>query len=436
MSHAGTKTRVQKAAGWFEGRIVVGIDPALDKHGVVALAGGSCHCLGRHMIANTIAGMQVLVKLLKRWKRQCADHLTIAIEEASAYGEAVECFLGQAGFEVMVVSALKVARFKEVMGVDANDLIDAEAVARFVMVQPDLASRPMRNAIQTDAKGSDYHRLRQLSRRYERWSKEHTAVCNELHAVLRMAWLADYQRFFSNIDGAAARAVWQEYPTPAEAAGADRDDLARLIRTASHGRIKKHDCDQKARDIHSTAKIMVLALGKKNPDRWTAWAQDIRMLAGHLTHLVTGMKHIARQIAELLESVNSPLMSFKGIGPVIAAAIHGETLSVERFATADRFARYNGTAPREDSTGRTPKQVKNRRCNRRLRQAFMQLALNAPRYHPASRLYQDHLASAGITGGAARVRLARRLSDIIFAMMRDSREYKLEYHMAHRRSAA
>jgi len=151
------------------------------------------------MIDNTIAGMEMLVELLKEWRQQSGGHLAVAIEEATAYGEALECFLSGAGFQPVVVCALKVARFKEVIGVDANDLVDAEAVARFVMVQPDLARAPAREAIQADAHGSGHYRLRQLSRRHQRWMKEHTAVCNELHAVLRMAWLPDYQRFFESV---------------------------------------------------------------------------------------------------------------------------------------------------------------------------------------------------------------------------------------------
>jgi len=114
--------------------IVVGIDPGLDKHGVVALLAGSCHRLERRMIDNTIAGMEMLVELLKEWRQQSGGHLAVAIEEATAYGEALECFLSGAGFQPVVVCALKVARFKEVIGVDANDLVDAEAVARFVRV--------------------------------------------------------------------------------------------------------------------------------------------------------------------------------------------------------------------------------------------------------------------------------------------------------------
>lgn len=436
MSHEMTLPSNEKEAASPSTGIVVGIDPGLDKHGVVALVAGSCYLLERRMIANTVAGMEALVELLKGWQGQSAGHLTVAIEEASAFGEALECYVSQAGFDAVVVSSLKVARFREALGADGNDLIDAEAVARLIMVQPDLGSAPPRKAVEADSHGCDHLRLRQLSRRHARWTREHTAVCNELHAVLRMAWLADYQRFFSNVDGVAALAVWQQYPTPSEAAEAKLDDLAALIRRASRGRITPEDGARKSRDIQGTGKIMVFALGKKNPKRWLAWAEDIRMLANHLGHLNSGLKQMEREIKELLESINSPLISFKGIGPVTAAAIHGETLSIERFATADRFARYNGTAPREDSSGRKPKHVKNRRCNKRLRQAFMQLALNAPRHQVASKIYLKHLESRGITQGAARIRLARRLSDIVYAMLRDGRDYDLEYHVRHKTSAA
>jgi transposase len=417
-------------------RIVVGIDPGLDAHGVAILQADSCARLERRMVPNTIAGMQGLVDRLRSWQSQSPVGLTIAMEEASSFGEALECLLSEAGFPVALVSALKVARFKEALSADANDLNDAEAVARLVMVQPDLTHVAARAALDGDVHGSQHLHLRRLSRRYDRWMKEHTAACNELHAVLRMAWLADYQRFFSHIDGSAALAFWQQYPTPAEASQADPQIIADLLKQSSHGRIGEESSKQKARDIHATARLMVLALGKKNPHRWSAWAQEIVLLARHLVHLNANLQRIRKEMEVVLEVIDSPLRSFKGIGPVIAAAIHGEMLSVDRFATGNRLARYNGTAPREDSSGRSPRFVKNHRCNRRLRQVFMQLALLAPRHQPASAAYMQRLAARGVTGGAARVRLARRLTSVVFAMLRDRRPYDLEYHLLRKNAAA
>ena len=417
-------------------RIVVGIDPGLDKHGVVALCAGTCQRLDRRMVDNTIAGMQDLAQRLRPWRERSADALTIAIEETGNYGEALETFLSQEGFPVVVVSELKVARFKQALGADANDLIDAEAIARFLLIQPDLSRTPTREAVQAHPHGTQHQQLRQLSRRHLRWTRDRTAACNELHAVLRRAWLADYQRFFSDIHGAAALAVWQAYPTPVEAAQAEPGEIAELLRQASHGNIRQETRQKKARDIHFVARMMVTVLGKKDPNRWSAWAEDIRMLARHLVHLNDALRQTDRRMEEILHAIESPLLSFKGLGPVTAAAIHGETLSIERFPTADRFARYNGTAPREDSSGRQPRFVKNQRCNKRLRQSFLQLALNAIKHQPVSRLYLKHLATRGLTGQRARLRLARRLSDIVFAMLRDHRPYDLEYYITRKTKAA
>lgn len=416
--------------------VVVGIDPGLDKHGVVALIAGTAYRLGRYEIPNTVAGMQFLVDRLVEWRDQGGGRLTIGIEEATAFGEAVECFLDQAGFKVLVVSALKVARFREVIQADANDLIDAEAVARFLMTQPDLGRPPAREAIQADPQGDAHRQLRQLSRRHQRWTRDQTATCNELHAVLRMAWLADYQGFFCEVNGAAALAFWQTYPTPIETAAADPDEIATLLHKVSRGRIRATDAKDRARRMHATAKLMVHAFGGKDPLRWSAWAGEIRLLAGHLAQLRRNLKQIEKQIERVLEQIETPLTSFKGLGPITAAVIHGETLSVHRFATADRFARYNGTAPREDSSGRSPRHVKNYRCNKRLKAALMQLALNAPKYHQASTDYLAHLASRGIQGGAARLRLARRLSGIVYAMLKQNRPYDLDYHLEKKKSAA
>lgn len=154
--------------------------------------------------------------------------------------------------------------------------------------------------------------MRQLSRRHERWTKERTAACNELHAILRKAWLADYQRFFSDVHGAAALAVWQNYPTPAEAAKTDPVEIAELIRRASHGNVRKDAPEKKAGDIHATARLMMILLRKSHPNPRSAWAEDIRMLARHLVHLNGAIKQTDRRMAEILEAIGSPLMSFKG----------------------------------------------------------------------------------------------------------------------------
>jgi transposase len=423
-----TPASIQLAEG-----IVIGIDPGLDAHGVVAMLRSGSRRLKAHRVPNTIAGMQFLVQCLSEWKQQCGGNLLIGMEEASAFGEPLECYLHQAGFEIVTVSAFQVSRYREVAQIDANDSADAEAVARLLMVQPDLARQPAQQLTRRDPQGTACRRLRQLARRHHRLTSYLTRTCNELHALLRLAWLCDYQQFFSEVQGAAALAFWQQYPTPAEAAQADPEALAALLHETSRKRIKLVTARETARRIVSTAQFMVTGLGRQDPQRWSGWAVDIRQMAKHLAALVEQVNVIDREMENLLDAMQEPLTSFKGLGTVIAGTIIGETLSIQRFPSADHFARYNGTAPRESSSGRTIRHVKNRQCNPRLKRAFLQLALNAPKYHPESQQYVDQLKRSGIKDGAARLRLARRLSDLIYAMLKNNRKYDVEYHREHRR---
>ena len=54
-----------------------------------------------------------------------------------------------------------------------------------------------------------------------------------------------------------------------------------------------------------------------------------------------------KRIADAVTASGTTLTELFGVGPVVAAMVIGYTGDVGRFATADRFAAYNGTAPIE-----------------------------------------------------------------------------------------
>ena len=59
-----------------------------------------------------------------------------------------------------------------------------------------------------------------------------------------------------------------------------------------------------------------------------------------------------------------------GIGPIAACLILGHTGNIDRFATADRYASYNATAPIEASSGPTVRHRLNQHGNRQLNHAM------------------------------------------------------------------
>ena len=88
----------------------------------------------------------------------------------------------------------------------------------------------------------------------------------------------------------------------------------------------------------------------------------------------------------------------------------------------------HGTAPATRGSGKHTRHVENRWCNRRLKNAFDQLALTAREREPLSREYYERCLNRGLDKQEAHKRLMRRLSDIIFAMMRDRTPYDPEIH--------
>jgi transposase len=81
-----------------------------------------------------------------------------------------------------------------------------------------------------------------------------------------------------------------------------------------------------------------------------------------------------------VQATGTTLTEIFGVGPVIAATVIGDVGDVARFASRDRFAAYNGTAPIEVSSGKRRVHRLSRRGNRRLNHAVHMTALTQVRY--------------------------------------------------------
>ena len=92
------------------------------------------------------------------------------------------------------------------------------------------------------------------------------------------------------------------------------------------------------------------------------------------------------------------------------------------------------SAPATKGTGKHVRQVENHWCNRRLKAALDRLALNARRSEPLSEAYFQERLDSGLDRRQAHKRLMRRLSDIIFAMMRDKTPYDPTIHQRKKRA--
>jgi transposase len=134
-----------------------------------------------------------------------------------------------------------------------------------------------------------------------------------------------------------------------------------------------------------------------------------------LGQLVAEAKALGTRITALV--AGHPLLSLAGVGPLVAAALIGETGDISRFRSADAFAMLTGTAPIPASSGQTQRMRLNRGGNRRLNRTLHTVALIQARYHPPAQAYIARKRAEGKTRRESIRALKRRLIRAVFRLL-------------------
>src|SRR5215469_8717130 len=125
-----------------------------------------------------------------------------------------------------------------------------------------------------------------------------------------------------------------------------------------------------------------------------------------------------KKLAVAVKASGTSLTEIFGVGPVIAATVIGDVAGVARFATRDRFAAYNGTAPVEVSSGNRKIHRLSLRGNRRVNHALHMAAITQIRHrHSVGRAYYERKLAEGKTCKEALRCLKRRISDAVYARL-------------------
>jgi transposase len=137
-------------------------------------------------------------------------------------------------------------------------------------------------------------------------------------------------------------------------------------------------------------------------------------------HLVD-IRRLDKEIAANKQAINAAVAAsgtsvtgIYGVGPVVAALLIGYTGDIGRFATAGRYAAYNGTAPVEFSSGGKKRHRLSMRGNRVLNHALHMAAVTQIRYDTEGRIYYDNKIDEGKTKKEALRALKRRLSNVVY----------------------
>lgn len=414
--------------------LAVGIDPAKKAHHAVAMVYPEIKLMSKR-INNNYNSIIEFDKAIEELARKKDLKIIYGLEDSGSYGKALKEFLLEKERTVLEVNPMKTNRQKDFYGQDKSDPIDATCVASVVL-------RSYQRLPKLKKSTSVYESIRQAERFREILVKTKTQNVNRLHFYLTHTWMGSYKELFRKILSNCALEFFTQFPIPEMLKEVKPKQLARLLYLASKGRGGNPKKAIKPRPYAlQKAKFILEAVESVKERQITAEkqmkAEIIKQLALNLKQLEVSIKAIDKKLAKLIAQTGQRLESFKGINTVTASVILGELLNPDRINKTSEFALYNGTAPRLDSTGGRIKHVANKRCNRRLKRTFRQIALTASRCDPISKNFYQGCIRRGLSKEEALKRLARRISDIIFVMLKTKSAYdkdKVLLNMMRRRS--
>jgi transposase len=122
--------------------------------------------------------------------------------------------------------------------------------------------------------------------------------------------------------------------------------------------------------------------------------------------------------------------SLPGMGPGLGAEFVVQTGGeLPRFASSGRLASYAGLVPVPRDSGRVSGNLhRPKRYNRRLRRVLYMAALSSLKVTDGpSRRFYDKKRSERLVHTQALLALARRLVDVLWALLRDGREFTFEH---------
>jgi len=400
--------------------LAVGIDPAKAQHQAVAVLYPDDLVLDT-TVANDVPHISALDRRVEELAQQHGADIVYGIEDHRRHGRRAVEVLQQHGREVRVVNPAWSNRQKEFYGEDKSDSIDARAVAAVVLRR--------RSALPDATDGSDLvAALREAGRNLEDLSQQRTKALSRLHGHLGEVYPPSYIDFFGKLKSPWALRFFARYPVPQDLDGHDAASLAAELRDLAGGRVGPlHGQDYWARLRERADQILRATAGVRSLPRTRALglkAELIRQLCSELLETDARAKRLEKVVThDLLPEVDQTLTTIPGLGDVLAATILGEIGDIRRFPGRNAFAKYNGTAPAKNSSAGRQRHSARRACNHRLKRTFWLAAYAAVRHDDLAEAYYQRCLARGLSKIESMKRVARRMSDIVYAMLMRGERY-------------
>lgn len=380
----------------------VGIDIAKNKHDVCILSHEGEVLKESFTISNSLQGFSSLLDTIRYFQKD-GEEVKIGLESTGHYGLNLITFLLKHDLPTVELNPLQVSKLREAVTLrkTKTDKLDAKYIAQLLRTNE---FKPLEISYQNDE-------LKSLTRYRSRLVKDRSRQKVQLARLIDLLF-PELPSLCWSTSQKSILALLKVYPSAKAIAKTRIDVLERILSKASHNRFKK------AKEIKHLAQN---SIGLDSPLREFELVQIIHSIE----FLQSQIDAIDKKLKEVMEKMNSPLLSIPGIGYTLAAIIHAEIGNIKRFSSPDKLLAFCGLEPSTYQSGKynasfTPM---TKRGSTYLRWALMQAARLCSMRCPDFYLYKNRKLAQGKHFFVVLGHISKKLVRVIFKLLSTGEHY-------------
>ena len=384
----------------------IGIDIAKKNHEASIIDSSGKSISKSISFSNTLNGSSKFIDFLNSFNIDI-NNCIIGMEATGHYWLSLYSFLIGLDFECIVINPIQSEAFRKMyIRQTKNDSVDSFVIAQILRFGEYSIS---------NFSDEDTFALRNLSRYRFALVDEASDWKRKLIAILDQVF-PEYSRLFSNIYGVASKELLSKYPLPEDMISIPTEELANLLSKCSKGRFGI----EKAHEIQNLA---TNSFGIKFAQR--SFSFQIKQIINQISFLENQITEIEEEISIILNELCPVITTITGIGKVLGAAIYSEIGDISRFEKPNQLDAYAGLDVTVKQSGdfNASKTKISKRGSPYLRRAIWLAATVSAFKDPALSKYYESLKSRGKSHGTALGAVSRKLTNIIFAVLRDNKPY-------------
>ena len=385
---------------------IVGIDIGKNHHeaSIVSPEGKQ---IGRSLrFATTHKGADSLMSFI--FKNIGNSPCVFGMEATGHYWYPIYSFLKAKGYTIYVINPIQSDSLSKMyIRQTKNDSIDSFLIAEVIRFgQFGTTSMADENILA----------MRQLCRYRDSVISSRTEIKLRIGTIMEQIF-PEYEKQFSSLWVSTSMGILEKYLTPENIENAPIDELFEIIKDKSHNRLTR----AKAISIKEAAAD---TFGIKIAQ--DAFSFQLKQLIDRMNFLDKQIEALDCQILEYYEKFDCYLHTIPGIGIIGAATILAEIGDISRFKNSSALVAFAGIDPtvRQSGEFNSTHNHMSKRGSPYLRHAIFLAATTCSFHNSPLNAYYKKKRDQGKHHLTATGAVARKLTTIIYAVLRDSKPYE------------